>query len=310
MNHLNRKNIPNALSQALTLTLPTRNAVLQRAPSVQQFWHKHATLLEAAWHQWQNTEHAPTFKPSSDLIDQRLRTAVEQASQDPTQESFVKDLCQEVAPGVFKVQFFNSERLAELRTYLDTLANAGIATRAPFGIAYNRRGAMLDSRSEGYLAAPSFQAFYNELTDYYMRPIARLVFPNIYGYDSQTFGFSIEYQAGMDTSLQPHTDASAATLNINMNLPEESYQGSEVDFYDQATGQVKQLRFEPGEAMIHRGNVPHAAQPITQGTRNNMVLWLYGEKMQIPFSNSPFKRLSSEQRWSLPQTQKDSFAPF
>jgi len=53
---------------------------------------------------------------------------------------------------------------------------------------------MLDGRSEGYLAAPNFQTFYKDkdLMDTYMRPISRLLFPDITRYDTQTFGFSIQ----------------------------------------------------------------------------------------------------------------------
>ena len=128
-----------------------------------------------------------------------------------------------MAPGVYTAQFFNPEKLSDLRDYLAKAADSGIPVRPPYGIALNRFGAMLDERSEGYLAAPSFQAFYQTLMDRYMRPVARLLFPDITGYDTQTFGFSINYQAGVDTSLRLHTDASAATLNINMNLPGEEF---------------------------------------------------------------------------------------
>ena len=106
----------------------------------------------------------------------------------------MQDLLQEVAPDVFQFQFFDPQRLADLRSYLESAWNAQIPLRPPYGIVLNRRGAMLDRRSEGYLAAPSFQAFYRELLDTYMRPIARLVFPEVMGYDTQTFGFSIHYR--------------------------------------------------------------------------------------------------------------------
>ena len=94
---------------------------------------------------------------------------------------------------------------------------------------------MLDKRSQGYIAAPSFQEFYQQIMDIYMRPMARLLFPEIVGYDSQTYGFSIQYQPDMDTSLRMHTDASSVTMNVNLNLPGESFEGSELDFYDAST---------------------------------------------------------------------------
>ncbi len=288
------------LQRARSLDLPSREAMLQRAPSVQQFWDKNRHLLSDAWREWEESEQECLFTPDDSLLGANLRDAVVQAWEDPTKESAVRDLWQEVSPGVFQCQFFDPERLADLRGYLEDLANAKIPLRPPYGIVLNRRGAMLDPRSEGFLAAPGFQRFYRELVEKYMRPIARLLFPEVMGYDTQTFGFSIQYQAGMDTSLRLHTDASAATLNINLNLPGEEFTGSEVDFYDPNTGRVKRLTFKPGSAMIHRGNVPHAAQPITSGERSNLVLWLYGDHMQIPQQAEQNVDIDAHLRWTVP----------
>ncbi|MGF1767320.1 2OG-Fe(II) oxygenase [Enterovibrio makurazakiensis] len=298
------------LTQARELVLPTREAMLQRAPSVKRFWDSNAQLLTDAWQAWEISDESPTVKPNTSLLDPRLKNAVEQAWQDPSKENAVKDLWEEVSAGVYQAQIFDPERLAELRTYLEATANAGIPTRPPYGIALNRNGAMLDQRSEGYLAAPAFQGFYREFMDSYMRPIARLLFPGVMGYDSQTFGFSIQYQTGMDTSLQPHTDASAATMNININLPDESFTGSEVDFYDQVSGNVNRIVFKPGTAMIHRGSIPHAAHPITSGTRSNLVFWLYGDRMQIPLAGQRTEQVDAKLRWKISNTKTDTYAPF
>ncbi|WP_181901797.1 2OG-Fe(II) oxygenase [Thalassotalea euphylliae] len=298
-----------SLAKARALALPSRDAMLARAPSVQAFWDDNRELLASAWQEWEQSEQ--TLQPLTELLlDSKLQAAVEQAWQNPITESEVKNLWQEVAPGVYTTQFFDPERLADLRDYLAKAADSGIPVRPPYGIALNRFGAMLDERSEGYLAAPSFQAFYQTLMDRYMRPVARMLFPDITGYDTQTFGFSIDYQTGVDTSLRLHTDASAATLNINMNLPGEEFTGSEVDFYDRQTGAIKRLSFAPGTAMIHRGSVAHAAQPITSGERSNLVFWLYGDRMQIPRNITPIEGLTAAERWTVPNAVKDTFAPF
>ena len=296
-NTANIQTIPSQLQQARDFTLPSRTAMLNRAPSVQQFWDTNQHVLNNAWSEWEENETSHLTMPDVSLLDAKLRNAVEQAWNDPEKELTVRDLLQEVSPGVFQFQFFDPGRLVDLRNYLEAVADAQIPLRPPYGIVLNRRGAMLDSRSEGFLAAPSFQLFYRELLDRYMRPIARMLFPEVMGYDTQTFGFSIQWQAGMDTSLRLHTDASAATLNINLNLPGEEFTGSEVDFYDKANGKVNRLSFKPGTAMIHRGSEAHAAQPITSGERSNFVLWLYGEHGQIPLQNSQSQTADAAQRW-------------
>lgn len=313
----------NVLSQARSLTQPSRKAVLQRDVSVSHFWNRNRKLLEEAWAEWEIENKDDLLIPDETLLDPRLRQAVNDAWENPEKENVVADLWEEILPGVYSIQFFDVERLAEFRTYLEAVANSEIPTRAPYGIQLNRHGFMLDERSEGHLAAPNFQAFYNDLMNRYMRPIARLLF-GTYGYDSQTFGFSIQYNPDKDKDLRAHTDASAATLNININLPGEEFTGSEVDFHDQSTRKVVKATFEPGKAIFHRGSVPHAAHPITSGQRSNLVVWLYGERMQIPRGGASSygsassstssvdtpENITPRQRWSVPDKPKDTVAPF
>lgn len=300
----------NQLQQAQALTLPSREAMLYRSPSVQQFWNNNIDLLSNAWQEWDNNVQANTSPLDSSLLDKRLHKAIMEAWQDPTKELAIHDLLEEVGPGVYQLQFFNPERLSVLRDYLESAWNAKIPLRPPYGIVLNRRGAMLDSRSEGYLAAPSFQAFYKELINAYMRPIARLVFPEVMGYDTQSFAFSIHYQANTDNSIRPHTDASAVTLNINLNLPGEEFTGSTVDFLNSGTGKMKGLTFKPGSAMLHRGNVIHAAQPITSGQRTNFVFWLFGNQGQLPPQDIKPTQIDAQQRWTQPTAAIDNYAPF
>ncbi|PKB44404.1 hypothetical protein AX016_2623 [Cellulophaga sp. RHA19] len=313
----------NALAEAHALTLPTREASLRREPSVSHFWNSNRKLLEDAWDVWEFENKDSLLVPDETLLDPKLRKAINEAWENPEKENAVADLWKEIIPGVYSAQFFDIERLAEFRKYLEATVNSEIPRRAPYGIQLNRYGVMLDPRSEGYLAAPSFQAFYNEIMDRYMRPIARLLL-GTYGYDNQTFGFSIQYNPDKDKDLQAHTDASSATLNININLPDEEFTGSEVDFHNRTTGKVVQTIFEPGKAIIHTGNVPHATHPITSGQRNNLVVWLYGDRMQIPrggassygsAGNSESKvvatqSISARDRWSIPEAPKDTIAPF
>ena len=313
----------NALKEALALGVPSRELSLRRDPSVSKFWNDNSELLEAAWAEWELENKDNLLLPNESLLDPKLRKAINDAWENPEKEVAVADLWEEIIPGVYETQFFDLERLADFRKYLEDALNSEIPKRAPYGIQLNRYGMMLDPRSEGHLAAPSFQAFYNAIMDRYMRPISRLLL-GTYGYDNQTFGFSIQYNPDKDKDLHAHTDASSATLNINTNLPDEEFTGSIVDFYDKASGKTVQTKFQPGKAIIHRGNVPHATHPIESGQRSNLVVWLYGDNMQIPrgstssygnISSSSIKDVALEsvtarQRWSLPDGPKDTVAPF
>ncbi|CAM1354508.1 2OG-Fe(II) oxygenase [Tenacibaculum halocynthiae] len=313
----------NALAQARALTLPSREASLQRKSSVSYFWNSNRKLLENAWAEWEIENKENLLIPDEMLLDSNLRQVINEAWKNPEKENAVADLWKEIIPGVYSTQFFDVERLTEFRNYLEAIVSSKIPVRPPYGIQLNRYGIMLDPRSDGYLAAPNFQVFYNDIMNRYMRPIARLLL-GTYGYDNQTFGFSIQYNPEKDKDLHAHTDASAATLNININLPDEKFKGSQVDFYDKISRKTVQTVFEPGKAIIHSGNIAHATHPIISGQRSNLVVWLYGNRMQIPrggvssygsVDNSVFteikkEKISSHQRWSLPDSPKDTFAPF
>jgi len=300
-----------ALSAARALPIPPLADQLRRAPSVFNFWDDNRELFVDAWNEWERSEEFSSVPElDASLYDPRLRAAVEAAWADPNTEADVSELWTEVFPGVYETQFFDPDRLADLRAYLEAAWDAKIPLRPPYGIALNRGGAMLDPRSEGYLAAPNFQAFYRDLMDAYARPIARLLFPDVVGNDSQTFGFSIQWVPKKDTSLRMHTDASAATLNININLPGEEFSGSAVRFVDRATGEEKQLSFKPGTALIHHGSVMHASEPITEGERHNLVLWLYGDHGRVPHGLQSVPDITPRERWSIPDVEPDQFAPF
>ncbi|MEM9838107.1 MAG: 2OG-Fe(II) oxygenase [Pseudomonadota bacterium] len=299
----------NSLHQARSVARPSRDAMLQRQPSVSQFWHQDKELFEKAWREWEEA-HTHAAKLDSTLYDPKFYATVTEAWENPEAEDKVRELWTEVLPGVYEAQFFDPEKLANLRAYLDDVAHADIPLRPPYGIVLNRGGAMLDPRSEGYLAAPTFQTFYRDLMNRVMRPVSRLLFPEVTGYDTETFGFSIQWQADKDTSLRPHTDASSVTLNINLNLPGEDFSGSAVGFFDRTTGQKVDYTFKPGSAVIHRGDVPHVSQPIIKGERSNFVLWLYGEHGRIPSFGAPSRHSDPHERWTIPQPTGDTFAPF
>jgi hypothetical protein len=299
-----------ALELAREIERPSTEAILQRHPSVHSFWNDNRDLFKAAWAEWEATDEGQSIPLDETIFDPSLRAAVDQAWADPEEEGAVKALWEEVFPGVYKAQFFDPQRLSALRDYMDKTANADIPLRPPYGISLNRGGAMLDGRSEGYLAAPNFQSFYQDLMNRYMRPISRMLFPDVMGFDTQTFGFSIQWQADADTSLRAHTDASSVTLNINLNLPGEDFEGSGVRFFDRSSRRVEELTFDPGVALIHHGSVPHESMPITEGERSNFVLWLYGEGGRIPHVDAAPKPIDPHVRWSNPEAKSDGFAPF
>lgn len=82
--------LSNQLERARAIDLPTREAMLQRAPSVQQFWDNNKGLFSEAWKEWEASAEGSQLDFDDSLLDARLREAVREAWQDPTKEIAVK----------------------------------------------------------------------------------------------------------------------------------------------------------------------------------------------------------------------------
>jgi hypothetical protein len=52
------------------------------------------------------------------------------------------------------------------------------------------------------------------------------------------------------------------------------------------------------------------SMPITKGERSNLVLWLYGDQGEMPRFAGAEAEIDAKQRWSVPTTPTDGFAPF
>jgi len=81
-----------SLTIARAIERPTREAMLQRSPSVQQFWLQNRDLLAEAWEQWEACESDGSNNLDNSLYDTTLRSAVELAWKDPIKEEGVKNL--------------------------------------------------------------------------------------------------------------------------------------------------------------------------------------------------------------------------
>jgi hypothetical protein len=218
------------------------------------------------------------------------------------------------------------EGIVAVRCHLDAIANSGIPIRRPNGM--NRYGVLLDHGVPGGVGknVPLVQ-FLDLLVDDFIRPLGRMFFPThagSYDDDAHYYAFTIRYSAEEDTKLKEHSDASVISLNLNLNLPHEHDYGGSAIYFVTELGQQQgeqhrkekgggsggavllnrqqlrqELRFEPGTALLHRGMVRHAATSISRGSRQNLVIWLYGTDGVVRFA--PYgaeEQLSVLERWS------------
>ena len=371
--HVNETSDGGALQYVRTkLVLPTYQETLRRdTKAYYEFWNTNDKVLQQAWKEWDETDPIAVSLPTLDdsIIHPKLRSAVNIAwkvigrtnkkekvdDNDTTNnnsnndekdmiheiETSMKELWEEVAPNVYGIQFFDLQRLHKLQEWFVAIQNSGIPTRPPYGIVLNRKGCMIDSRSVGYVASPKFQSFYMDiLVNSYIRPLSRLLYPRDISSqddDSESFAFTIQYQAGGDESIRPHTDSSTITFNINLDTT-QTWTGSSLYFWNTTTKTKTRERFtvnwKPGYAIMHLGTTLHAATPIESGTRSNFVIWTFGTNKKnmaygVGSTSSPLTlddddtpeeyktmMMTPKQRWTKPTTTSvaatswDRWSPF
>ena len=149
----------------------------------------------------------------------------------------------------------------------------------------NRHGAMLSATIPGGVTYPILDTFLHRLVHSYLIPtIVMLFLPPSWRnntahawwneLDHHRYAFTIQYQRGHDVLLKEHIDDSLMSFNVNLNTQNDtSFVGSNLYFILE-NGHRQAIRFESGMAVIHWGNIVHAALPIVRGQRHNLVLWL------------------------------------
>lgn len=310
-----------ALALARSLDPPAASATLDGEFENADFWQKWGPLLRLAWDELGRAVNAPESSVGwdvegkrddlrlglGDVVDASLARAALTARADPTAEAerAVLSLWSAAVPsapvdlGVYRTRLLTVDGLRRIRFHLDRAASSGIPTRRPNGM--NRHGVILDENVDGAVSLPALTGFVDSLVDEIVRPVGRALFPADAGKgdDADYFSFTIRYSAEEDVELREHRDASVFTLNVNLNLPGEGYGGSALYFVDPSEeSRTFNVEFEPGIALLHRGSLKHAALPIEEGSRQNLVIWLFGKGGDVrilPYAEN--ERLSVEERW-------------
>ena len=302
-----------ALERARSLDMPAATATVNAEFEHADFWEANGHTIREAWLELDQANLA-----LADIVDPSLLESIEAARDNPTlanEENVLSSFIEAGPPGkglAYTCRLLTPEGIRALRFELDKATSSGIPLRRPN--AMNRYGCIIDKDVDGAVSLSSLTSFVEDLIDDIARPVGRAFFNDTVGTedDKEHFAFTIRYNAEEDMELKEHRDASVVTLNINLNLPEESYDGSslylldEEDIGSDGTGTRHFLEFEPGTLLIHRGSVRHAALPIRSGSRQNLIIWLFGEDGQVrvaPYNEKD--RLTVEQRWGKEMENND-----
>ena len=268
------------------LATDTKNAEFENS----SFWDENGILIQDAWKQWEEENIDTDVDTSLEFINPTLSSALNDAFDNPTEEteSIVKshwesssdDNGQDLPKGVYSTQLITSSGISHIRNLLDMATGlSGIPTRRPNGM--NRHGCIIDKEVYGAVSTKSLvQLVEEEIINRVVRPVGRLLFPDRVGCndDIEYFAFTIRYDGSdddgvvvgdstpkKDFELKEHRDASIVTLNINLNLPEEGYDGSGVFFREYPSEEDQNdsinnksdgggiVHFTPGMGLIHLG---------------------------------------------------------
>lgn len=296
-----------ALERARSLDAPAATATVNAEFEHADFWEANGHTIREAWLELDQDD---TNLALANIVDPSLLKAIEKARDNPTlanEDNVLSSFVEAGPPGkglAYTSRLLTPEGVRALRSELDKAYSSGIPLRRPN--AMNRYGCIIDKAVDGAVSLSSLTSFVEDLVGDIARPVGRALFNDTVGTDDDRdfFSFTIRYNAEEDMELKEHRDASVVTLNINLNLPEESYDGSslylldEEDIGSDGTGTRHFLEFEPGTLLIHRGSLRHAALPISSGSRQNLIIWLFGEDGQVrvaPYNEKD--RLTVEQRW-------------
>jgi hypothetical protein len=324
-----------SLAQVRQLEVPQAMATSNAEYENESFYNEHGTLLKDAWKEW-----ATTLSDFNDegWMEASLASSIDGAFLDPSEESeaAVKSKWTDMTnlpKGVYATQVLTPKGISYIRNLFDHAGASGIPTRRPNGM--NRNGVIVDRNVNGAVPLEPLVKVVEEIIDRIARPVGRLLFKDRIGCDDDIdyYAFTIQYDGSesetndnvKDKELKEHRDASVVTLNINLNLPSEGYEGSEVFFrgYPSADGYGTDLfevekdeenggavKFTPGMAIIHLGAHRHGSLPITAehfnsdrgeqvvGKRFNLVIWLFGKNGDVRIAPyTKMEQLTATERW-------------
>lgn len=359
----------NASRKLLGLSSPlTRARMLTVLPAVHvenaeyehaSFWEDNGLLLHDAWEEWESSTYnkdavLSQLRGSETWINSSLSEAIEKAFAYPSDETeatvrshwsnsyqYPDNEVRFLPFGVYATQLLTPSGVFLIRDVLDNAVASGIPMRRPNGM--NRNGFILDREVNGAVPVKFLVDFLeDEIINRVVRPVGRMLFKEYVGCndDIEYFAFTIIYDGSeinekgysrkSDVKLKEHRDASVITMNINLNLPGEHYDGSDVFFRDLTESDMENkfldtvriessgkktsyVKFSPGMAIIHLGAHRHGSIPILpvtepkdsssstakrSGMRYNLVIWLFGKDGDVraaPYTKQ--QQMNAVDRW-------------
>ena len=207
------------------------------------------------------------------LRDEHLVPAALAALRAPPGE--LAAFAREAAPGVFALPLLTPPTCARLRADLKHRERFARST----GGALQRPNSM--NRDGVMLAEVGFDALLDDLRERVASPLGRALFAHVGGGSlDHHHGFTVEYSPARDRDLSLHIDDAEVTLNVCLG---DAFAGGALAVLGHRClahaesptddGEEAVVEHAVGTALVHAGTLRHLAEPVTDGSRVNLIVW-------------------------------------
>ena len=240
------------IDKARALNVPKDYQTVNGMGENAKFWETHDRLIHDAWQSF-GLGDCDLEDFQANFLDPDLRDAIAAVKAEPTAENEgnIRDLWEEIVPGVYACQIFTPGFVRKLRAEIERHRESGIPMRRPNSM--NRYGLVLNEKLKLHNMMKNFIANF-------VGPLSQMLYPKSVGPgDCDSFhAFTVRYMQGEDRALALHYDTSIATLNVNINNPEDNFEGTQLYFYELNKPQIPEnqhwVSFVSGKALIHLGD--------------------------------------------------------
>ena len=210
-------------------------------------------------------KHAYLFDPKrvDEWLHPALLETMKKGTITPTE---AKELCEEVAPGIYTFPLLNDDYCDALIEESEHFQASGLPVARPnsmnnYGLIVNEIG---------------MERAMDALVARVLSPVAEALFPEqgggaLDGHHS----FLVQYREGADLGLDMHTDDSDVTFNVCLG---KSFTGAGLQFCGVLGGDSHRKRslvyqHVKGRCVVHLGAHRHGADDLSTGERLNLIIW-------------------------------------
>eukprot|EP01130_Rhizamoeba_saxonica_P014131 TRINITY_DN6126_c0_g1_i2.p1 TRINITY_DN6126_c0_g1~~TRINITY_DN6126_c0_g1_i2.p1 ORF type:complete len:466 (-),score=88.45 TRINITY_DN6126_c0_g1_i2:6-1382(-) len=178
----------------------------------------------------------------------------------------IASIVNEVHTGVYTFDMLSEQFCSMLIEEINNFENSGLPIQRPNSM--NNYGVILDHFG--------FTKMISTLIKTCILPLSSLLFPDSYGKTLDNHhSFIVKYKIGEDLDLAEHADSSHVTLNVCLG---KQFSGGSLYFKGIRGTPTEQTQYTEvshrvGTGILHVGKHIHAALPITEGERINLIIW-------------------------------------